>query len=144
MNTHTGACLCGRLRYRVSSDPLTARICWCRTCQRISGNGTANAIFRSESLQVDGDPSNYVSVADSGNTITRYFCPSCGCHVFAASSASPAFRVIRIGTLDDPSAIKPQVNIWTSSAPSWACMNPDIALVEHQPAPPASHSNQER
>jgi hypothetical protein len=133
MSERTGKCLCGSVQYRVSGEPLIARICWCRTCQKISGNGTANAIFPSACFEVTGTMSVYANRADSGNEISRYFCPACGCHLFASSSASPQFRALRLGTLDDPSAIKPQVNMWTSSAPSWACQDLSLKSEAKQP-----------
>ena len=131
-----GSCLCGSVQYKVAGEPLTARICWCRTCQKFSGNGTANAIFPSAAFQISGEMGCFVSVADSGNQISRHFCPRCGTQLFANSSAFQQFRVVRIGTLDDPSSIKPEVNIWASSAPRWACMDSSLKLEPRQPAPP--------
>jgi len=79
--------------------------------------------------------SSFTSSADSGNEITRHFCPKCGSHLFAGSSASPQFRVVRLGTLDDPSSIVPTINMWASSAPSWACLNLALKHELRQPAP---------
>lgn len=135
MPQRTGSCLCGGVRYSASSDPVISRICWCRTCQKVSGNGTANAIFPSANIEVAGLMSCYTSKADSGNEISRHFCPTCGCHLFAGSSASPQYRVVRLGTLDDPSSIKPQINMWASSAPGWACLDPALKSEAQQPAP---------
>src|SRR5215831_14547418 len=134
MPDRSGRCLCGDVQYKVTGEPLIARICWCRVCQKISGNGTANAIFPSEAIEVTGLMTSFTSKADSGNDITRHFCPTCGSHLFASSSASPQFRVVRLGTLDEPSSIKPAINMWTSSAPSWACLD---ALLKHEPRQPA-------
>ncbi len=135
MADRTGQCLCGNVHYTVSGEPVTARICWCQTCQKISGNGTANAIFPSGNIKVDGPLGCYTSQADSGNTISRHFCPRCGCHLFASSSASPQFRVVRLGTLDEPSSVKPQINIWASSAPAWACLDSGLKSEAKQPGP---------
>lgn len=136
MTDLTGGCLCGAVRYTVSASPLIARICWCRTCQKISANGTANAIFPAASIEATGPLACFASRADSGNEISRYFCPTCGCHLFGASSATPQFRVVRLGTLDDPNAVKPQMNIWTSSAPEWACLDSALKAEPRQPPPP--------
>jgi hypothetical protein len=46
--------------------------------------------------------------------------------------------VVRAGTLDDPSAIRPTANIWAASAPAWACLDPALERVDRQPAPPPS------
>lgn len=135
MTEREGRCLCGAVQYRVQGEPLVARICWCQVCQKISANGTVNAMFPTSALGVSGETAHYSSVADSGNVITREFCPRCGCHLYAGSSANPHVRVLRIGTLDDPSSVRPTLNIWTASAPAWACLDPALAMVAGQPAP---------
>lgn len=135
MLERTGRCLCGDVQYSVTGEPVVARICWCRVCRKISGNGTANAIFPSAAIHVTGTTSAFTSRADSGNDITRDFCPNCGTHLFASSSASPDFRVVRLGTLDEPSTIAPAINMWVSSAPIWACMDQALKSELQQPTP---------
>ena len=44
---------------------------------------------------------------------------------------------VRAGTLDDPEIGKPQMTIWTSSAPSWAVFDPNIQRDEKQSPPTA-------
>ena len=136
MAERTGGCLCGAVRYRVTAEPVTARVCWCRDCQHISGNGTANALFASAAIEVTGSTNEIVRPAESGNLVTRRFCPQCGVHLIADSSGRPGFTVLRIGTLDDPSSVKPLMNIWASSAPSWACLDTSLERAEKQPAAP--------
>ncbi|WKE67113.1 GFA family protein [Gallaecimonas kandeliae] len=136
MTERTGRCLCGAVHFRLAAEPLAARVCWCRDCQHIAANGTVNLVVPAESLAVSGTLAEYSSTADSGNTITRQFCPGCGCHLFAQSSARPQFRVVRAGNLDEPSSIKPGANIWSDSAPSWACLDPALERLSSQPAPP--------
>lgn len=135
----TGACLCGQVRFRLSAEAVVSRICWCRDCQRIAGNGTANAIFPSSAIEVSGATSEYVSTADSGQRVHRRFCPRCGCHLFADSTGRPGFTVVRLGTLDNPSEIRPVANIWSASAPGWACLDKALECIEHQPPPPHPH-----
>ena len=73
---------------------------------------------------------------DIGNTVRRKFCPTCGSHLFADSSGRVGLTVVRTGTLDDPSAIRPVANIWSASAPAWACLDASLERIEHQPLPP--------
>jgi hypothetical protein len=136
MTERTGGCLCGQVRYSLSAEPVASRICWCRDCQHIAGNGTVNAIFPSESIHVTGQTQAYVSTAESGNQIARRFCPQCGSHLFADSSGRAGFTVVRIGTLEEPSSVRPAMNIWSTSAPSWACLDTELQSAERQPAPP--------
>jgi len=117
------------------------RVCWCRDCQHSSANGTVNSIVPVDALEVSGHLAEYTSTADSGNQITRQFCPACGTHLFAKSSARPQFRVIRVGNFENPSSIPPNMNVWVASAPTWACIDPALQQVEQQPLPPQPQPN---
>lgn len=132
----TGACLCGQVRYRLTAEPVAVRVCWCRDCQRLAANGTVNAMFPTDALHIEGAPAAFARQADSGNTVTRRFCANCGTQLFADSSGRPGLTVVRVGTLDDPSRERPTTNIWTGSAPAWACLDGALARIEGQPAPP--------
>lgn len=135
--TVTGQCLCGAARYEFDTAPITARVCWCRLCQKIgAGSATVNVGFASAGLRLHGDLHDYVSVADSGNVMHRRFCPHCGVHVFTASDARPHLVFVRAGTLDDANLVKPAATIWVSAAPSWARIDPDLPQFDRQPPPP--------
>jgi hypothetical protein len=136
MTERTGTCLCGAVRYRLAADPVTTRICWCRDCQKISANGTVNAIVATAALEISGETAAWENVVASGNRLRRRFCATCGTPLFANSSARPQFTAVRVGTLDDPSSLPPSVNIWAGSAPAWACLDARLERVEQQPAPP--------
>lgn len=135
MTSFQGGCLCGQVRYRIAAEPGPSRVCWCKDCQHIAANGTVNAIFPSAAIEVSGTTGEHRKTADSGNAVTRRFCPTCGVHLFSDSTGRPGLTVLRIGTLDDPSAIRPTANIWSASAPSWACL--DESLERFAQAAPA-------
>jgi hypothetical protein len=140
MPDRTGGCLCGSVRYRLKSEPVVSRICWCRDCQHIAGNGTVNAIFPASDVEVSGTIAAYESRGESGNLVTRRFCSKCGSHLFADTTGRPGLTVVRVGTLDEPSSVKPSANIWAGSAPAWACLDGALERIERQPAPPRPHS----
>jgi len=134
----TGGCLCGKVRYSIDADaPMAARVCWCRVCQYVgAGTGTANAVFPKDKTTVTGALSAYDNLAQSGNHMRRSFCPACGTPLFSEASERPQAIVVRIGSLDDPSAVAPQMTIWTQAAPGWACFDPALPQVEAQAPPP--------
>ena len=134
----TGRCSCGAVRWKSSEPPIVTRWCWCRECQYLgAGSGTVNACFRTSAFSVTGNPSDYVSVADSGNRMHRKFCPTCATPLFSEAEVRPHLIFVRVGTFDDPGLAKPAMTIWTSSAPYWACIDPDLPKVEKQPPPAA-------
>ena len=136
MTERTGHCLCGAVRFTLAAEPLAARVCWCRDCQHLAANGTVNLLVPADALSFTGAVAEYTKAADSGSEVTRQFCPACGTQLFAKSSARPQFRVVRAGNLEDPSSIHPTMNIWSSRAPGWACLDPGLERVDRQPAPP--------
>ncbi len=141
MSERTGRCLCGAVSFKLATEPLVTRVCWCRDCQHLAANGTVNMLVPAEALTVSGPLSEHTKKAESGNEITRQFCSICGTHLFAKSSGRPQFRVVRVGNLDEPSSVHPSMNIWTSSAPGWACPDPALERVEQQPPPPKPSSS---
>jgi hypothetical protein len=133
---YTGGCLCGRVRYRISAEPIAARVCWCRDCQYLGGgSGTVNAGFPASAIELEGSMSDYISKADSGNVMHRRFCPACGTPLFSDTEARAHLTYVRAGTLDDPESIKPAATIWSGSAPSWASIDPNLPCVAAQPPP---------
>jgi len=138
----TGGCLCKAVRYEISGVPITTRVCWCRLCQYMAaGNATVNVTFPRDAIKISGETRDFPSVADSGNQMHRRFCPVCGTHLFSEAEARPHLIIVRAGTLDDPEIAKPETTIWTSEAPSWACISDSIPSTEGQPPPPVSSKN---
>jgi len=125
------------VRYRIDAEPIAARTCWCRACQYIgAGSATVNVVFPSEAVHIEGPVGDYVNKADSGSVMHRRFCSSCGTPVTIQSEARPHFLAVRAGTLDEPEIGKPALTIWTSMAPSWACIDACLPQDEGQPPPP--------
>jgi len=132
----TGGCLCGAVRYSVDAQPMAARACWCRLCQYLGGGtGTANICFPSDKFALTGALTIHKALADSGTAMQRGFCPTCGTPVTSSAESRPHLIFVRIGTLDDPNLMAPQVTIWTSAAPQWACIDSAIPSMEGQPPP---------
>ena len=124
---HTGRCLCGAATFAIASDPIGARTCLCRDCQKFGGgNGTTNAFFRCETISCAGELTWYESTADSGNTVWRAFCPTCGAHIFTRGSGRRDVWGVRLGALDDSELIAPQAVVWTDSAPEWLAIDPAL------------------
>lgn len=134
--THTGQCLCGQVRFTIDADPVGARMCWCRDCQRIaSGSATVNVLFAEEAVHYEGELGTIRMTADSGNTVERGFCPKCGAQMYSRTVSPSGMPMrVRAGTLDDPELLAPQAIIWASSAPSWALLDPK--LPHHPKGPP--------
>jgi hypothetical protein len=130
----TGHCLCGACAYELDGEPVVVAHCHCRDCQRLSGAGHATgAMFPEDSVRLRGSPARYEMVAESGNTVTRLFCPACGSPLFGMNTGMPGFMTVTLGTLDASDALTPQVAIFTRARRSWDSPDPSVASFEAQP-----------
>ena len=136
MARFTGGCFCGAVRFEAAADPLVTRICLCRDCQHLTGGaGSVLAFFATDAVKIEGRTGDYASPAASGVVMHREFCPSCGAPLFSRAEARPHLIGIRVGSLDDPSSVRPDSIIWTDSAPGWMRLDPDLPQTPRQPPP---------
>ncbi len=98
----TGQCLCGQVKFTVSSAPVRMGQCHCDDCQRSTGTGHAsNAFFNKEDVKIEGKLSRYASTTDTGSVITRSFCTTCGSRLFGESNVANNMISISAGVFDD-------------------------------------------
>ena len=137
-----GGCACGAIRYTCTAAPIAMLNCHCLDCQRSSGAPFASGIVvMTSGVEISGTPKTYAVRAGSGELSTRGFCPECGTPLFTQGEAHPEFMSIRFPSLDDPSAFKPMLDIWTSSAQPWVCLDPAIPHFQQSPQPPDDAGN---
>lgn len=131
----TGGCLCGAVRYESAGEPVFSLLCHCRDCQRSSGSAY-NAALRVPAAgfrATQGAPKLYARTADSGNRVTRAFCGECGSPLTLQVSTRPDLIGLRAGTLDDPSAFRPEAHIFVRSAQPWDHLDPSLPHYETYP-----------
>lgn len=123
----TGRCLCGKVSYTIDAAPRVMSQCHCDDCRRATGTGHAsNAFFKKNDVHISGETKHYDSVADTGSTISRYFCPTCGSHLFGILSELKNVIAVTAGTLDDSSWFKPSAIVYNKSKPQWDVMDETI------------------
>lgn len=124
----SGGCLCGSVRYEYAGVPEGATYCHCPDCKRTTGSAFSVGVrMRSAELHiVSGSVKDYTKIGDSGNEITRQFCPDCGSPLFTREPACPHLVWVKAGSLDNPELIEPTHQIWTEMAVGWANINPTL------------------
>jgi hypothetical protein len=95
--------------------------CHCRDCQRQTGSAfVINALIESDRIEVLAGTPEFVSVpTDSGHPHDIYRCPVCLTALWSDYGRRPSLRFVRVGTLDAPEAMPPDVHIFARSKLSW-------------------------
>jgi hypothetical protein len=117
-----GGCDCGLVRYRMETRPLFVHCCHCRWCQRESGASFAlNAMIEADRVvNLRADPEIIDTPSNSGNGQKIARCPRCRIAVWSNySGAGPLIRFVRVGTLDAPDHLPPNIHIFTASKQHW-------------------------
>jgi hypothetical protein len=119
---HEGGCTCRFIRYRMTSKPLIVHCCHCRWCQRESGGAFAlNAMIEADRVQLlEGEVQAIDTPSNSGKGQRISRCPKCMVAVWSTYAGSgDALRFVRVGTLDDPDSLPPDLHIFTASKQPW-------------------------
>jgi hypothetical protein len=127
-----GKCTCGAVRYRLTSRPLFVHCCHCRWCQRETGAAFAlNALIEADRvLLLQGEPEVVDTPSNSGRGQKISRCPVCRVAVWSNyAGAGDAVRFVRVGTLEEPDRLPPDIHIFTASKQPWVVLPPGIPAV---------------
>ncbi len=128
-----GGCTCGAVRYRMTSRPMFVHCCHCRWCQRETGASFAlNAMIEADRVVLlRGSPEAVDTPSESGKGQKIVRCPDCHIALWSNyAGAGDALRFIRVGTLDEPDRLTPDVHIYTASKQPWVVLPPGIPAFE--------------
>ena len=127
-----GGCDCRHVRYRMLTAPLFVNCCHCRWCQRETGTAFAlNAMIESDRVELTAGDVTLVhtpSASGQGQDIAR--CPRCSIALWSHyAGAGPLLKFVRVGTLDDPDRLPPDIHIFTSTKQPWVVLPPGTPAV---------------
>jgi hypothetical protein len=119
MTNWTGGCLCGTVRFRLSSAPFDVGWCHCRTCQLSSGSPAM--VFASVPVEdfVFTAGEEAVHRVASSSFGHRAFCSSCGTPLYMRVDSQPQTVDFSVATLDEPGVVRPGFHIFWSSRIDW-------------------------
>jgi hypothetical protein len=125
-----GRCSCGEVRYRLTSPPMFVHCCHCLNCQRHTGSAfVINLLIEANRVEVLGGAPQPVTMPLDGGSPNRIFrCPSCQVALWSEYGGRSQILFVRGGTLEAPSAVSPDVHIYTRSKLPW------VRLPESVPA----------
>ena len=126
--TFEGGCTCGAIRYRLERRPLFVHCCHCRWCQRETGTAFAlNALIETEHVTLlSGTPEMIVTPSESGKGQKIVRCPECRVAVWSHyAGLDLLLSFIRVGSLDEPDRLPPDIHIFTESKQPWVVLPSD-------------------
>jgi len=130
--TRDGGCACGAVRYRMAGPPMFVHCCHCRWCQRETGSAfVLNAMIEADRVALlKGEPEVVPTPSESGRGHKIARCPVCRVALWSNySGAGDKVRFIRVGTLDNPDALPPDIHIYTASKQPWVVLPPGAPAV---------------
>lgn len=127
-----GGCTCRAVRFRMTAVPLFVHCCHCRWCQRETGSAFAlNALIEADRVELLAGEVVVVTTPSSsgkGQKIAR--CPTCQVAVWSNyAGAGDGLRFVRVGTLDDPDLLPPDIHIYAASKQPWVVLPPTTPAV---------------
>lgn len=122
-----GGCTCGQVRYRVLAMPMIVHCCHCRWCQRQTGSAFAlNALVEADRVVLLAGPVETIELPTAaGRVQTIARCPHCRIAVWSSyhmHGLKERVRFVRVGSLDDPDRMPPDVHIYTSTKLPWVVL----------------------
>lgn len=110
-DTHTGSCLCGKVRFRTSGSLRGVSYCHCSQCRRQTGHFYAATNVADAALEVEGaDDVTWYAASDFAR---RGFCRICGSALFWKADGSDVTSVMA-GAFDLPSGLEGQNHIFVA------------------------------
>lgn len=130
--TRDGRCACGAVKYRMTSAPMFVHCCHCLDCQRQTGSAfVINALIETDRIELLGVEPVAIGVpTDSGRPHRIFRCPTCQVAVWSEYGGRAAVRFVRVGTLEDPASLAPDVHIFTRSKQPWVGLPAGVPAVE--------------
>jgi len=128
-----GGCTCGAVRYRMTSKPIVVHCCHCRWCQRETGSAfVINAMIEADRVELlQGAPEMVMTPSESGKGQKIHRCPTCRIALWSNyAGAGDALRFVRVGTLDEPDRLPPDIHVYTASKQPWVALPTDCQAFE--------------
>jgi hypothetical protein len=122
---HSGHCTCGAVRYRLIDAPLFVHCCHCRWCQRETGSAfVINAMIESDRVELlEGRVDLVWTPSESGKGQKIARCPTCHVALWSHyTGAGDVVSFVRVGTLDEPDRLPPDIHIYTASKQPWVVL----------------------
>ena len=128
-----GGCACGGVRYRLNREPMIVHCCHCTSCQTETGSAfVINALVESDQVEtLIGSAEPVMTPSESGRGQQVWRCRDCKVALWSNyGGAKDILRFVRVGTLDAPGEVPPDIHIYTRSKLPWVRLPEGALTVE--------------
>lgn len=136
MQKISGKCLCGSIEYSGDAEPVFCIVCHCDDCQRQTGTSFSMTVgVPKSSIKIENEDKlkEFLGESASGNKVRRKFCPDCGSPILSMISMAPDMYMIKAGTMDDKSWLKPTHQFWCSEKQPWLELSDELEKHDQNP-----------
>src|SRR5262245_29959092 len=119
---YTARCQCGAVTFEFDKDPDFIAACHCLDCKQTTGGEMAAwfAVTEDDFSLTSGSPKSFPSIANSGKSLERNFCPECAARLYTSNLESfPGLVFVQVGSLDHPELIEPKLEMFTKRRLKW-------------------------
>jgi len=130
-NTYYASCSCGLVKIIASGKPVRVSVCHCHACQQRTGSAFGvQARFALEDVTITGNTTLYQREADSGNSVTFHFCPTCGNTMYYFLHGMKDFIAIPVGAFADADFPAPTISIYEERQHAWVMLQGDLEHID--------------
>ena len=135
MESLTGGCLCGGVRFEVTEPLVSASYCHCTRCQRRTGTAASvQGRVAPGSLRVTVGEELIRAYDPGDGGFLKLFCSQCGSSLWSKSPEDPEVMSVRLGVVDSDPGIRPTYRQFVAYAVPWEPL-PDDGLTRYPERP---------
>ena len=127
---YNGGCLCGKVRFEITSEIQNIIYCHCSQCRKAQGSAFAT----NGNVDTDGfkiiSGENELTGYESSPGLTKYFCKHCGSPIISKNESSPNKVRVRLGVVETDISERPVAHIFSTSKANWEDIEGDLPKYE--------------
>ena len=127
---YKGSCLCGKVRFEISSEIQNIIYCHCSQCRKAQGSAFAtNGNVEAGGFKfISGE--DELTAYESSPGQTKYFCRNCGSPIMSKNDSSPNTVRVRLGVIESDITERPVAHIFATSKANWEEIAGDLPQYE--------------
>lgn len=123
---YSGGCLCGKVRFEISTSIKDIIYCHCSKCRKAQGSAFAtNGNVDADGFKITSGE-NELTVYESSPGHAKYFCKHCGSPIISKNESNPKKVRVRLGTIETDISERPGAHIFASSKANWEDIEGDL------------------